>query len=109
MIRRPPRSTLFPYTTLFRSDNDDIKLPAVAPDDSVMIQYTSGTTGFPKGAVLHHRGLVNNGHHFFHRMGVQPGDTYLTQMPLFHTAGSVMSMMGCVGMRCTQVLVERFD
>jgi fatty-acyl-CoA synthase len=42
-------------------------------------------------------------------MGVQPGDTYLTQMPLFHTAGSVMSMMGCVGMRCTQVLVERFD
>jgi fatty-acyl-CoA synthase len=47
--------------------------------------------------VLHHRGLVNNGHHFFHRMGVQPGDTYLTQMPLFHTAGSVMSMMGCVG------------
>jgi fatty-acyl-CoA synthase len=58
--------------------------------------------------VLHHRGLVNS-HHFFHRMGVQPGDTYLTQMPLFHTAGSVMSMMGCVGMRCTQVLVERFD
>lgn len=87
----------------------DAPLPTVAPGDSAMIQYTSGTTGFPKGAVLHHRGLVNNGHHFFHRMGVQPGDTYLTQMPLFHTAGSVMSMLGCVGMRCTQVLAERFD
>ena len=32
----------------------------MAPGDPVMIQYTSGTTGFPKGAVLHHRGLVNN-------------------------------------------------
>ena len=83
--------------------------PMMTPGDPVMIQYTSGTTGFPKGAVLHHRGLVNNGHHYFDRMGVKPGDTYITQMPLFHTAGSVMSMLGCIGMRCTQVLVDQFD
>jgi len=85
------------------------ELPVMTPGDPVMIQYTSGTTGFPKGAVLHHRGLVNNGHHYFDRMGVKPGDTYITQMPLFHTAGSVMSMLGCIGMRCTQVLVDQFD
>ena len=85
------------------------ELPDVSPGAPAMIQYTSGTTGSPKGAVLHHRGLVNNGHHFFDRMGVRPGDTYITQMPLFHTAGSVMSMLGCIGMRCTQVLVDRFD
>ena len=85
------------------------ELPTMAPGDPVMIQYTSGTTGFPKGAVLHHRGLVNNGHHYFDRMGVKPGDTYITQMPLFHTAGSVMSMLGSIGMRCTQVLVDQFD
>ena len=85
------------------------ELPHMAPGEPVMIQYTSGTTGFPKGAVLHHRGLVNNGHHYFDRMGVKPGDTYITQMPLFHTAGSVMSMLGCIGMRCTQVLVDQFD
>lgn len=85
------------------------ELPTMEPGDAVMIQYTSGTTGFPKGAVLHHRGLVNNGHHYFDRMGVRPGDTYITQMPLFHTAGSVMSMLGCIGMRCTQVLVDQFD
>ena len=81
----------------------------MAPGEPVMIQYTSGTTGFPKGAVLQHRGLVNNGHHYFDRMGVKPGDTYITQMPLFHTAGSVMSMLGCIGMGCTQVLVDQFD
>jgi len=85
------------------------ELPVMTPGDPVMIQYTSGTTGFPKGAVLHHRGLVNNGHHYFDRMGVKPGDTYITQMPLFHTAGSVMSMLGSIGMRCTQVLVDQFD
>ena len=41
--------------------------------DPVMIQYTSGTTGFPKGALLHHRGLVNNATHFMDRMGVDGG------------------------------------
>lgn len=86
-----------------------VALPEISPSDPAMIQYTSGTTGFPKGAVLHHRGLVNNGHHYFDRMGVKPGDTYITQMPLFHTAGSVMSMLGCIGMRCTQVLADQFD
>jgi len=42
-------------------DDPTIALPAVRPTDPVMLQYTSGTTGFPKGAVLCHRGLVNNG------------------------------------------------
>lgn len=85
------------------------KLPAVCATDPVMMQYTSGTTGFPKGALLHHRGLANNGHHFARRMGVKPGDVYITYMPLFHTAGSVMSVLGCVSLRCTQVLVDAFE
>ena len=85
------------------------QLPFVAPSDPVMIQYTSGTTGFPKGALLHHRGLVNNATHFLHRMGVEDGNVYVTMMPLFHTAGSVMAVLGTVSHRCTQVLVEAFD
>lgn len=84
-------------------------LPSVAVDDQVMLQYTSGTTGFPKGASLHHRGLVNNARHYFDRLGMQDGDVYITMMPLFHTAGSAMSMLGSVANRCTQVLVPAFD
>src|SRR2546427_8793470 len=52
MIRRPPRSTLFPYTTLFRSIE-----PA---RDLAALPYSSGTTGFPKGVMLTHRNLVAN-------------------------------------------------
>ena len=84
-------------------------LPHVGPLDAVMIQYTSGTTGFPKGALLHHRGLVNNATHFMERMGVADGDVYVTMMPLFHTAGSVMAVLGAVAHRSTQVLVEAFE
>ncbi|MEO7397835.1 MAG: AMP-binding protein [Ilumatobacteraceae bacterium] len=79
------------------------------PDDAVMIQYTSGTTGRPKGAVLHHRGLVNNGHHTLQRMGVRDGDVIMTVMPLFHTAGSVLCVLGAVANRATQVLVPGFE
>ena len=58
-------------------------LPAVRSTDPVMIQYTSGTTGFPKGALLHHRGLVNNGAHTADRAGIADGAVQVTTMPLF--------------------------
>jgi fatty-acyl-CoA synthase len=87
----------------------DGSLPSPTPLDPVMIQYTSGTTGFPKGALLHHRGLVNNASHFLDRMGLGDGDVYVAMMPLFHTAGSVMAVLGSVSLRCTQVLVETFE
>jgi fatty-acyl-CoA synthase len=85
------------------------ELPTVAPNDPVMLQYTSGTTGFPKGALLHHRGLVNNSHHCVDRLGVDDGDVYVATMPLFHTGGSVVSVLGCVSKKLTQVLVPMFD
>ena len=87
----------------------NIKLPSVSPHDPVMIQYTSGTTGFPKGALLRHRGLVNNGADTADRMGVDPGDVFVTTMPLFHTGGCVCCVLGSVSKAATQVLVEAFD
>src|SRR5450432_84030 len=85
------------------------ELPMVRSTDAVMIQYTSGTTGFPKGALLHHRGLVNNGAHTADRAGIPDGAVQVTTMPLFHTGGCVCCVLGAVSKRATQVLVEAFD
>jgi fatty-acyl-CoA synthase len=90
-------------------DAKTIALPDVQPGDPVMIQYTSGTTGFPKGALLHHRGLANNGADTADRMGIDPGDVFITTMPLFHTGGCVCCVIGAVSKAATQVLLEAFE
>jgi acyl-CoA synthetase (AMP-forming)/AMP-acid ligase II len=84
-------------------------LPAVSPDAPAQIQYTSGTTGFPKGAVLHHRGIVNNARLYTARLGLGPGSVVLSAMPLFHTAGCVMSVLGAAVTRGTLILPPYFD
>lgn len=94
---------------LASGDGADVTFPAVRASDAVMIQYTSGTTGFPKGALLHHRGLVNNAAQVTARMGVADGDVLLGVMPLFHTGGCVVNMLGSLGNRGTLVLVEAFE
>tara|TARA_B110000305_G_scaffold242136_1_gene320304 strand:+ start:7015 stop:8640 length:1626 start_codon:yes stop_codon:yes gene_type:complete len=91
------------------SANENVELPALHATDPCMIQYTSGTTGFPKGALLHHRGLVNNGYHTMNRAQVSAGDVLLTMMPLFHTGGCVLCVLGAVSHRATQVIVETFE
>jgi len=90
-------------------DDKAIALPDVKPTDPVMIQYTSGTTGFPKGALLNHRGLANNGADTAVRMGIDPGDVFVITMPLFHTGGCVCCVLGAVSKAATQVLLEAFE
>jgi len=81
----------------------------VSSEDPVMIQYTSGTTGFPKGALLHHKGLVNNAAHTLDRMQARDGLVWLSFMPLFHTGGCVVCVLGAVALKATQVLMEQFE
>jgi len=90
-------------------DDASITLPGVKPADPVMIQYTSGATGFPKGALLHHRGLATNGSDVAERTGLEPGDVYITTMPLFHTGGCVCCVLRAVSKAATQVLLEAFE
>ncbi len=87
----------------------DQPLPEVGPNDPVQIQYTSGTTGFPKGAVLRHMGVVNNAVLWAERVGIPDGAAFLTPMPLFHTGGCVVSVLGALGSRGTLVLMPGFD
>jgi fatty-acyl-CoA synthase len=84
-------------------------LPRVRPGDAVQIQYTSGTTGFPKGALLHHRGLINNARLTFARAGVQGGETVLNFMPMFHTSGCACMTLGPVELGCRTIIAALFD
>lgn len=84
-------------------------LPHVSPDAVAQIQYTSGTTGFPKGAMLHHLGITNNIRFYAQRLGMGTGEVYLSPMPLFHVGGSVTSALSVLWTRSTLVTVDRFD
>ena len=84
-------------------------LPAVAPDDAAQIQYTSGTTGFPKGAVLSHKNLINNARLYCDRKKVGRHSVWANFMPLFHTAGCATGALGCLQVACKMLLIKRFD
>src|SRR5215469_102816 len=87
----------------------DVMLPDVEADDIAQIQYTSGTTGFPKGAELHHRGLTNNARFYVQRIGLRPGEVYVNPMPMFHTAGCAMGVLGTCQSQAVHVPVLAFD
>ncbi|MCD2194611.1 AMP-binding protein [Actinomycetospora endophytica] len=79
------------------------------PDDPVMIQFTSGTTGRPKAVVLAHRSLVNNARLTMITAEVGPGAVGIAPLPMFHTAACVISTLGPAWVGGTQVLIERFE
>ena len=64
----------------------------VRPDDVCNMQYTSGTTGFPKGVMLTHRNIVNNGKIIGDRMDLSTADRMMVQVPMFHCFGMVLTM-----------------
>ncbi|WP_196053652.1 class I adenylate-forming enzyme family protein [Paracoccus lichenicola] len=91
------------------SGNPDRELPKVSPDDMLQIQYTSGTTGFPKGACLHHRGVINAAHFIVERAAFPMGGIWLNTMPMFHIGGAVVSEIGTFSRQGTFVLMQAFD
>ena len=78
-------------------------------DDVINMQYTSGTTGFPKGVMLTHYNIVNNGLMVGDVMGTSPHDKLLIHVPLFHCFGCVMSTLNCVTHGAAMVVMESFD
>lgn len=77
--------------------------------DVVNMQYTSGTTGFPKGVMLSHHNILNNGFSVGECMKFTSAERVMTPVPLFHCFGCVLSLCAVITHGATMVLVEEFD
>jgi fatty-acyl-CoA synthase len=76
----------------------------LSADDPINIQYTSGTTGFPKGATLSHHNIVNNGYFVGRLCGYTPDDRVCIPVPFYHCFGMVMGNLGAVTNGATMVI-----
>jgi fatty-acyl-CoA synthase len=83
---------------------------SIQMDDPVNIQFTSGTTGLPKGATLTHKNLINNAFFVGEATGLLAGSRLCIPVPLYHCFGMVMGVLGCLTHKATMVLPgESFD
>jgi len=79
-------------------------------EDPINIQYTSGTTGFPKGATLSHHNILNNGYFVARLMNFSHKDRLVIPVPLYHCFGMVMGNLGCITHGATMIYPEQaFD
>ncbi len=100
----------FSYSALIaRGAGSKVKLPRVTPDDVAALMYTSGTTGFPKGALLSHRAMLGNAFGTARRLGLGPGDRWTSIIPLFHCAGCIMNLLGSLQAGAAYIGVPAFD
>ena len=93
---------------------EKVKLAELAPrlqfDDAINIQFTSGTTGYPKGATLSHHNILNNGYFVGEGLKLTPADRLCIPVPLYHCFGMVMGNLGCLTHGATMIYPsEAFD
>ncbi|MDB5958146.1 AMP-binding protein [Ramlibacter sp.] len=85
---------------LARGNPDDPRIDTIAaslaPQEAINIQFTSGTTGFPKGATLTHRNILNNGFFIGEAMKLTPADRLCIPVPLYHCFGMVLGNLACL-------------
>ncbi len=84
-------------------------LPEVTADDPAIIQFTSGTTGTPKGAMLSHRGIVNPPIYAGDRIGFPRHGVWINAMPMYHIGGSVLTSIITLSKHGTYVLMPEWD
>jgi fatty-acyl-CoA synthase len=104
-----PRAGFLRYADVASSGTaDDLERvrqlrPQLQPEDAINIQFTSGTTGLPKGATLSHHNIVNNGYFVAQRMTFSEQDRLCIPVPLYHCFGMVMGVLGCATWGATMV------
>jgi len=86
------------------SDDLEARESQLAFDDPINIQYTSGTTGFPKGATLSHHNILNNGYFVGHLLGYTEQDRICVPVPFYHCFGMVMGNLGASSNGSTVVI-----
>lgn len=112
---RPEHPGMYSYNevvslgTSVSAERLHVREKSLNPHDVINMQYTSGTTGFPKGVMLTHYNIVNNALLVGDILGLTKQDKMLIQVPLFHCFGCVMSTLNCVCHGSTMVLLEYFN
>jgi long-chain acyl-CoA synthetase len=99
-----------PSFEAFGADAGDQKLPAsgeIAPDDPVCIVFSSGTTGFAKGIVLSHRGIILNSNAAILSLRPSPRDVFVSVLPLHHTYPATCSFISPLSVGASAVIVEK--
>jgi fatty-acyl-CoA synthase len=84
------------------------RMADLQPDDVINMQYTSGTTGFPKGVMLTHSNIVNNAYNIAQCMKLTNEDRLCIPVPFFHCFGCVLGTMACVSVGAAMVPVQEF-
>lgn len=97
------------FDAFLAGSDESIELPRVDPLSAAQIQYTSGTTGTPKGAMIPHRGIVNDPRQAAVRAGGQEGAVWLAVLPMFHVGGCALAGMGVMSLAGTLVPLLNFD
>ncbi|MBA4493174.1 AMP-binding protein [Paenactinomyces guangxiensis] len=82
---------------------------SLSPDDVINMQYTSGTTGFPKGVMLTHYNIVNNARNIAECMNLTPADRLCIPVPFFHCFGCVLGTLACASVGATMIPLTMFE
>src|SRR5690606_31302457 len=96
------------WVEFVRTGDPNTQFPTVSPTDAVQLQYTSGTTGFPKGALLHHKGLANEAAFVFERAGRTDPLVCVNAMPMYHIGGGGVTELGTFAAHGTFVILPAF-